>query len=122
MNYETVIGLEVHLQLATNTKAFCGCSTKFGQRPNSQVCVVCLGFPGSRPVLNEESFRFAIKVALALNCQIQSLVKFDRKNYYYPDLPKNFQISQYDMPLSYDGFIDVLSAGRAYLGIKEAPS
>ena len=109
MTYETVIGLEVHLQLATNTKAFCGCSTKFGQRPNSQVCPVCLGFPGSLPVLNEEAFRFAIRVALALNCQIQSLVKFDRKNYYYPDLPKNFQISQYDMPLSYNGFVDIPS-------------
>jgi aspartyl-tRNA(Asn)/glutamyl-tRNA(Gln) amidotransferase subunit B len=107
MSYETVIGLEVHLQLATKTKAFCGCSTKFGARANSQVCPVCLGFPGSLPVLNEEAFRFAIKVALALNCKIQSLIKFDRKNYYYPDLPKNFQISQYDMPLSYDGFIDI---------------
>ncbi|MFA5142854.1 MAG: Asp-tRNA(Asn)/Glu-tRNA(Gln) amidotransferase subunit GatB [Candidatus Omnitrophota bacterium] len=109
--YETVIGLEVHLQLATKTKAFCGCSTRFGQKPNSQVCPVCLGFPGSLPSLNEEAFRFAIKVALALNCRIQSLVKFDRKNYYYPDLPKNFQISQYDMPLSYDGFIDIAVEG-----------
>jgi len=111
MNYETVIGLEVHLQLATKTKAFCGCSTEFGQSPNSQVCPVCLGFPGSLPVLNEEAFRYAIKVALALNCQIQALVKFDRKNYYYPDLPKNFQISQYDMPLSYNGFVDIISGG-----------
>ncbi|MDO8525465.1 MAG: Asp-tRNA(Asn)/Glu-tRNA(Gln) amidotransferase subunit GatB [Candidatus Omnitrophota bacterium] len=105
--YETVIGLEVHLQLATKTKAFCGCSTKFGQAPNSQVCPVCLGFPGSLPSLNEEAFRFAVRVALALNCRIQGLIKFDRKNYYYPDLPKNFQISQYDMPLSYDGFLDI---------------
>ncbi len=111
MSYETVIGLEVHLQLATRTKAFCGCSTKFGQRPNSQVCPVCLGFPGSLPSLNEEAFRYALKVALALNCQIQSLVKFDRKNYYYPDLPKNFQISQYDMPLSYNGFVDIAASG-----------
>lgn len=107
MNYETVIGLEVHLQLATKTKAFCGCSTKFGQRPNSQTCPVCLGFPGSLPVLNEEAFHFSVKVALALNCKIQDLIKFDRKNYYYPDLPKNFQISQYDMPLSYDGLVDL---------------
>ncbi|MDD5436500.1 MAG: Asp-tRNA(Asn)/Glu-tRNA(Gln) amidotransferase subunit GatB [Candidatus Omnitrophica bacterium] len=111
MRYETVIGLEVHLQLATKTKAFCGCSTKFGQRPNSQVCPVCLGFPGSLPSLNEEAFRFAIKVALALNCRIQAIVKFDRKNYYYPDLPKNFQISQYDMPLSYNGFVDIAVDG-----------
>ncbi len=107
MKYETVIGLEVHLQLATKTKAFCGCSTKFGQGPNSQTCPVCLGFPGSLPVLNEEAFKAALKVALALNCKIQDLIKFDRKNYYYPDLPKNFQISQYDMPLSYDGFLDI---------------
>lgn len=109
MSYETVIGLEVHLQLATKTKAFCGCSTKFGAEPNSQTCPVCLGFPGSLPVLNEEAFFHSIKVALALNCKIQDLIKFDRKNYYYPDLPKNFQISQYDMPLSYDGFVDIIS-------------
>jgi aspartyl-tRNA(Asn)/glutamyl-tRNA(Gln) amidotransferase subunit B len=110
--YETVIGLEVHLQLATQTKAFCGCSTDFGARANSQTCPVCLGFPGSLPVLNEEAFNFAIKVALALGCTIQDLIKFDRKNYYYPDLPKNFQISQYDMPLAHDGFIDIASAGQ----------
>jgi len=112
MNYETVIGLEVHLQLATKTKAFCGCSTKFGAEPNSHTCPVCLGFPGSLPVLNGEAFNFSIKVALALNCKIQDLIKFDRKNYYYPDLPKNFQISQYDMPLSYDGFVDIISGDK----------
>ncbi|MDP3730669.1 MAG: Asp-tRNA(Asn)/Glu-tRNA(Gln) amidotransferase subunit GatB [Candidatus Omnitrophota bacterium] len=108
--YETVIGLEVHLQLETDTKAFCGCSTEFGKPPNSQTCPVCLGFPGSLPVLNEKAFLYSIKVALALNCKIQEIIKFDRKNYYYPDLPKNFQISQFDMPLSYDGFVDVPSA------------
>ena len=81
MKYETVIGLEVHLQLETETKAFCGCSTQFGSRPNSQTCPVCLGFPGSLPVLNEKAFFYAIKVALALNCSIQNLIKFDRKNY-----------------------------------------
>ena len=119
MSYETVIGLEVHLQLQTETKAFCGCSTKFGSRPNSQSCPVCLGFPGSLPVLNEKAFLYSIKVALALNCAIQNLIKFDRKNYYYPDLPKNFQISQYDMPLSYDGFLDITSGGaRKKVSIK----
>ncbi|MCM8761127.1 MAG: Asp-tRNA(Asn)/Glu-tRNA(Gln) amidotransferase subunit GatB [Candidatus Omnitrophica bacterium] len=119
--YETVIGLEVHLQLKANTKAFCGCSTLFGQKPNSQTCPVCLGFPGSLPVLNEEAFYSAVKVALALNCKIQDLIKFDRKNYYYPDLPKNFQISQYDMPLSYDGAIYITSGpekGRKKIRIK----
>jgi len=113
MNYETVIGLEVHLQLAARTKAFCGCSTKFGSPANSQICPVCLGFPGSLPVLNEEAFFFSIKVALALNCKIQDMVKFDRKNYYYPDLPKNFQISQYDMPLSYNGLVEIAAGDKA---------
>ncbi len=118
--YETVVGLEVHLQLATETKAFCGCSTRFGQRPNSQTCPVCLGFPGSLPVLNEKAFFYAVKVALALSCSIQNIIKFDRKNYYYPDLPKNFQISQYDMPLSYNGFVDINSkpAGNKRIKIK----
>jgi aspartyl-tRNA(Asn)/glutamyl-tRNA(Gln) amidotransferase subunit B len=111
--YETVIGLEVHLQLETDTKAFCGCSTEFGRPPNSHTCPVCLGFPGSLPVLNEKAFLYSIRVALALNCKIQDTIKFDRKNYYYPDLPKNFQISQFDMPLSYDGFVDVHSASGA---------
>ena len=119
MSYETVIGLEVHLQLSTNTKAFCGCSTEFGRAPNSQTCPVCLGFPGSLPVLNEEAFLHSIRVALALNCKIQGLIKFDRKNYYYPDLPKNFQISQYDMPLAYDGAVEIPSgAGRKKIRIK----
>ncbi len=107
IKYETVIGLEVHLQLDTASKAFCGCSSQFGQTPNSLTCPVCLGFPGSLPVLNKKALQYSIKVALALNCKIAGLVKFDRKNYYYPDLPKNFQISQYDQPLSYGGFIDV---------------
>ena len=104
-NYETVIGLEVHVQLLTKTKAFCGCSTAFGARPNSQVCPVCLGLPGVLPVLNRKAFEYAIKVALALDCDIQKTVKFDRKNYYYPDLPKNYQISQFDMPIAYNGKI-----------------
>ncbi|MFH1381019.1 MAG: Asp-tRNA(Asn)/Glu-tRNA(Gln) amidotransferase subunit GatB [Candidatus Omnitrophota bacterium] len=105
--YETVIGLEVHVQLLTETKVFCGCSTKFGLLPNSSTCPVCLGLPGSLPVLNEKAFIYAIKTALALNCTIQDTIKFDRKNYYYPDLPKNFQISQYDKPLAYNGFLEI---------------
>ena len=113
MEYEPVIGLEVHLQLSTKTKAFCGCSTLFGQRPNSQTCPVCLGFPGSLPKLNHEAFRYAIKVALALGCEIQKFVKFDRKNYYYPDLPKNFQISQYDMPIAFNGFVEAASGAAS---------
>ncbi|MDD5495509.1 MAG: Asp-tRNA(Asn)/Glu-tRNA(Gln) amidotransferase subunit GatB [Candidatus Omnitrophica bacterium] len=112
MKYEPVIGLEVHLQLKTKTKAFCGCSTLFGQRPNSQSCPVCLGLPGSLPKLNHEAFGHSIKVALALHCSVQKEIKFDRKNYYYPDLPKNFQISQYDKPVAHDGFVDISSCGK----------
>lgn len=105
--YEAVIGLEVHLQLKTRTKAFCGCSTEFGKIANSQTCPVCLGFPGSLPVLNKLALNYALRVALALNCHVQEYTKFDRKNYFYPDLPKNYQISQYDLPLSKEGFLDI---------------
>jgi len=105
--YEAVIGLEVHVHLKTMTKAFCGCSTEFGQPPNSQVCPVCLGLPGSLPVLNHKAFEYAIKVGLALNCQVREYTKFDRKHYFYPDLPKNYQISQYDLPIAAGGFIDI---------------
>jgi len=112
MKYEPVIGLEVHLHLNTKTKAFCGCSTEFGKEPNSQVCPVCLGFPGSLPVYNQTALDYAIKVALALNCKIQQYTKFDRKNYFYPDLPKNYQISQYDLPLSRNGFLDIYVGGK----------
>jgi len=93
MTYQTVIGLEVHLQLSTKTKAFCGCAIDFGKTPNSGVCPVCLGFPGTLPVYNKEALNSAIKLALAFSCQIQEHTKFDRKNYFYPDLPKNYQIS-----------------------------
>ncbi len=113
MNYEVVIGLEVHVQLKTNTKAFCGCSTEFGKEPNTQVCPVCLGFPGSLPALNSLALEYAIKVGLALDCQVQEFTKFDRKHYYYPDLPKNYQISQYDFPISKDGFLDIELEGKA---------
>ena len=120
--YEIVIGLEVHVQLATETKAFCGCSTVFGAEPNTQVCPVCLGLPGVLPVLNRKAFEYAIKVALAIDCDIQKTVKFDRKNYYYPDLPKNYQISQYDMPLAYNGKITITAedGARRDIGITRA--
>src|SRR3989338_9468207 len=113
--YETVIGLEVHLHLSTKTKAFCGCRNEFGLSPNTATCPVCLGLPGSLPVLNRQYLEYAIKVAVALNCKIAPRMKFDRKNYFYPDLPKNYQISQYDMPLSKDGRLEIIKdeIGRA---------
>ncbi len=112
-NYETVIGLEVHLHIATKTKAFCACKNEFGLQPNSSTCPVCLGFPGSLPVLNEKYLTQAIKVALALNCKVAKRMKFDRKNYFYPDLPKNYQISQYDMPLAQKGVVNILKTDGA---------
>jgi len=112
MKYQAVIGLEVHLQLKTKTKAFCGCAIDFGQAPNSGVCPVCLGFPGTLPVYNKQALGFAIKLALAFSCQIQEHTKFDRKNYFYPDLPKNYQISQFDLPLSRNGYLDILSGDK----------
>jgi len=107
-HYLTTIGLEIHLQFSTKTKAFCGCKNSFGGKPNTFVCPVCLGFPGSLPVLNSQYLRYAIKVALALSSNISDRMKFDRKNYFYPDLPKNYQISQYDMPLSLGGCVDIV--------------
>jgi len=120
--YETVIGLEVHVQLATVTKAFCGCSIKFGAAPNTHVCPVCLGLPGVLPVFNRKVLEYGIKAAIALGCDIQKRMKFDRKNYYYPDLPKNYQISQFDMPLAYKGKVTVsLKDGTAKdIGITRA--
>src|SRR5437870_3916479 len=108
--YQIVVGLEVHVQLLTKSKLFCGCSTKFGAAPNSQVCPVCLGMPGVLPVMNRHAFDLALRAALSLNCQIASFTKWDRKNYYYPDLPKNYQISQYDLPFSRDGWLDLSTA------------
>jgi aspartyl-tRNA(Asn)/glutamyl-tRNA(Gln) amidotransferase subunit B len=107
IEYEPVIGLEVHVQLKTESKIFCGCSTQFGAGPNTQICPVCLGLPGVLPVLNKKAVEYAIMTALSLNCSISSFSKFDRKNYFYPDLPKAFQISQYDKPLTYDGFLQI---------------
>ncbi|MBN2097003.1 MAG: Asp-tRNA(Asn)/Glu-tRNA(Gln) amidotransferase GatCAB subunit B, partial [Candidatus Omnitrophica bacterium] len=111
--YQAVIGLEVHVHLDTKTKCFCACSAEFGQRPNSQTCPVCLGFPGSLPVLNEAALQLALKAALALNCRISKLIKFDRKNYFYPDLPKNYQISQYDLPIAHTGELYVESRSQS---------
>jgi len=107
MEYEAVIGLEVHVQLNTETKIFCGCSTSFGAEPNTHVCEVCLGLPGTLPVINKTVVEYAVKTALALNCSISQFSKMDRKNYYYPDLPKNYQISQYDIPITYQGKIPI---------------
>src|SRR5438094_1495641 len=105
--YRIVIGLEVHVQLLTKTKLFCGCGTRFGLPPNSCTCPVCTGMPGALPVLNRRAFDLALRAALALNCRIAPLTKWDRKNYYYPDLPKNYQISQYDLPFSHDGWLEI---------------
>jgi len=117
-HYETVIGLEVHAELKTKTKIFCSCPTEFGGDPNTHVCPVCLGLPGVLPVLNRRVVEFAIKAGLALNCEIASFSKFDRKNYYYPDLPKNYQISQYDLPIAINGHLEIeVNGEKKIIGI-----
>ncbi len=118
--YETVIGLEVHVELATETKIFCGCSTKFGGAPNTHTCPVCTGMPGSLPVLNKKVVEYALAFALAANCQINQLCRFDRKNYFYPDNPQNYQISQLYVPICHDGFIEIeTAAGKKRVRIHE---
>jgi len=111
IKYETVIGLEVHLQLSTDTKIFCGCANRFGAQPNTLTCPVCLGLPGALPVVNARALEYAMKVGLALNCTVSPFVKFDRKNYFYPDCPKAYQISQFDLPICRDGFVIVEQEG-----------
>jgi len=112
--YEPVIGLETHVELGTTTKMFCGCPTTFGLEPNSAVCPVCLGLPGSLPVANRAAIEYTIRIGLALNCSIATWCRFARKNYFYPDMPKDFQISQYDEPLCTDGWLDVVVDGTTF--------
>ena len=119
--YDPVMGLEVHVELNTASKMFCGCSTVFGAEPNTQVCPVCLGLPGSLPVVNAIAVESAIRIGLALNCSIAEWCRFARKNYFYPDMPKNYQISQYDEPIAYEGQVEVEVEGETYtIGIERA--
>ncbi len=114
VRYETVIGLEIHAELLTESKIWCGCSTRFGAEPNTQVCPVCLGLPGSLPVLNKKALEYAVKAGLALGCRIAPFSKFDRKNYFYPDLPKAYQLSQFDLPFCIDGAVEFELDGEAH--------
>src|SRR5215468_5163695 len=117
--YEPVIGLETHVELGTRTKMFCGCPTDFGGEPNTQVCPVCLGLPGALPVANRAAIEATIRIGLALNCDIAPWCRMARKNYFYPDMPKNFQTSQYDEPLCVEGYVDVVVEGKEYrIGIE----
>jgi len=121
MRYETVIGLEVHVQLKSRTKIFCGCRAGSGGDPNTRVCQICLGFPGVLPVLNRKVLELAVRAGLALNCEVAEFSKFDRKNYFYPDLPKAYQISQFDLPLNGPGYLDLqLEDGNKRIGITRA--
>jgi len=112
VRHKLVVGLEIHVHLRTRSKMFCGCAVEYGKEPNSRVCPVCLGMPGSLPVMNKQALEFAVLAGLALNCKIAKFTKWDRKSYYYPDLPKNYQISQYDLPFSSNGYIEILTEGQ----------
>ena len=111
MTWETVIGLETHIELATRSKIFCSCTTQFGGEPNTHCCPVCTGMPGTLPVLNRTVLEYAVKAGLALNCTISKYTKFDRKNYFYPDLPKAYQISQLHLPLGRNGVVPIRTSG-----------
>ena len=102
--FETIIGLEIHVELATSTKLFCSCSARFTREPNRNCCPLCMGMPGTLPVLNRKAVEYAVRVGLALSCRIERFSRFDRKNYFYPDLPKGYQITQYEYPLCKEGF------------------
>ena len=121
MNYEMVLGLEVHVELATKTKIFCSCTTEFGGEPNTHCCEVCTGQPGALPVLNRKVVEYSVRAGLATGCSITQRCKFDRKNYFYPDLPKAYQISQLYLPICHDGGIEVETedGGKKIIGIKE---
>src|SRR6056297_2700449 len=121
MRYETVIGLEIHVELDTKSKIFCSCPTTFGKAPNTNTCPICTGLPGTLPVLNERVVDLAVKAGKALNCEINLVNKFDRKNYFYPDSPKAYQISQYDLPICGKGYLDIeLDGEKKRIGITRA--
>ncbi|MBQ7006734.1 MAG: Asp-tRNA(Asn)/Glu-tRNA(Gln) amidotransferase GatCAB subunit B, partial [Oscillospiraceae bacterium] len=109
--YETVVGLEIHVELKTAQKLFCSCSTAFGAKPNTHICPLCLGLPGAFPKLNSNAVECAVKAAFALNCEINTISAFDRKNYMYPDLPKSYQVTQFYLPLCQNGYLDIETEG-----------